>query len=204
MISIVDYGVGNILAFQNTYKRLGIPAKIVRCKNDLKGAERLVLPGVGHFDYSMEQLNRSGMRERLDELVLCEKRPIIGICVGMQMMAKKSEEGTLDGLGWLDATVKKFDEETIEQQTKLPHMGWNEARLKNYHPLFKDLESAPLFYFLHSYYFSCTNSKDIISSTDYGIEFSSGVQSGNIFGIQFHPEKSHSNGEKLLENFAKI
>ena len=204
MITIIDYGIGNVFAFQNVFKRLNIPSKIAKCENDLMGSSKLILPGVGHFDYAMSQLNKSGMRNRLDELVLIEKIPVIGICVGMQMMAHKSDEGTLDGLCWIDACVKKFDEATINHHTKLPHMGWNDVKPNENHPLFKGLEQEAIFYFLHSFYFKCSNQKNSISKTDYGINFSSSVQYDNIYGIQFHPEKSHSYGERLLENFAKL
>ena len=204
MVTIIDYGVGNVFAFQNVFKRLNIPSKIAKCENDLMGSSKLILPGVGHFDYAMSQLNNSGMRDRLDELVLKEKIPVIGICVGMQMMAKKSDEGTLDGLCWIDACVKKFDEATINHHTKLPHMGWNHVKPNENHPLFKGLEQEAIFYFLHSFYFKCSNQENSISKTDYGINFSSSVQHDNIYGIQFHPEKSHSYGERLLENFAKL
>ena len=134
MVTIIDYGVGNIFAFQNVFKRLNIPSRIAKSADDLKNVDKLILPGVGHFDYAMSQLNKSGMRKRLDELVLLEKTPIIGICVGMQMMARKSDEGILDGLGWIDAEVKKFDESTINYYTKLPHMGWNDVTPNNNHP----------------------------------------------------------------------
>lgn len=204
MIIIIDYGVGNVFAFQNVFKRLNISSRIAKCVEDLKEVDKLILPGVGHFDYAMSQLNNSGMRERLDELVLVEKKPVIGICVGMQMMANKSDEGTLDGLGWIDADVKKFNELTIQHHTKLPHMGWNDVKPNENHPLFKGLEQESIFYFLHSFYFNCKDQKNIISITDYGINFASSVHKENIFGIQFHPEKSHSYGEKLLENFAKL
>lgn len=204
MIIIIDYGVGNVFAFQNVFKRLNISSRIAKCVEDLKEVDKLILPGVGHFDYAMSQLNNSGMRERLDELVLVEKKPVIGICVGMQMMANKSDEGTLGGLGWIDADVKKFNELTIQHHTKLPHMGWNDVKPNENHPLFKGLEQESIFYFLHSFYFNCKDKKNIISTTDYGITFASSVHKENIFGIQFHPEKSHSYGEKLLENFAKF
>jgi glutamine amidotransferase len=204
MITIIDYGVGNVFAFQNVFNRLNIPSKIAKSVDDLISVSKLILPGVGHFDYAMSQLNKSGMRDRLDELVLIEKIPVIGICVGMQMMAHKSDEGTLDGLCWIDACVKKFDEATINQHTKLPHMGWNDVIPIKNHPLYKGLEQEAIFYFLHSFYFKCSNQKNSISKTDYGINFSSSVQHDNVYGIQFHPEKSHSYGERLLENFAKL
>ena len=204
MITIIDYGVGNIFAFQNVLKRLNISSRTAKCVEDLKEVDKLILPGVGHFDYAMSQLNNSGMRERIDELVLVEKKPVIGICVGMQMMANKSDEGTLDGLGWIDANVNKFNELTIQHHTKLPHMGWNDVKPNENHPLFKGLEQESIFYFLHSFYFNCKDQKNILSTTDYGINFASSVYKENIYGIQFHPEKSHSYGEKLLENFAKF
>ncbi len=204
MITIIDYGLGNISAFQNVYKRLDIPTKIAKSVEDLQDVEKIILPGVGAFDYAMSQLNNSGMRERLDELVLKQKIPVIGICVGMQMMGNKSDEGQLEGLKWIDANIRKFDESTIHQRTKLPHMGWNDVYPKNNHFLFEGLEKDAIFYFLHSYYFECKNEEDVLANSDYGVQFASAAHHDNIFGIQFHPEKSHQYGEKLLHNFAKI
>lgn len=204
MITIIDYGVGNIFAFQNVYKRLDIPTKIAKTAKDLEGAQKLILPGVGHFDYAMSQLNNSGMREELDKLVLINKIPVIGICVGMQMMGNKSDEGELEGLRWIDADVKKFDETTIHHRTRLPHMGWNDVMLVKSHPLFIGLEEEAIFYFLHSYYFECKDQNDIVAKSDYGISFTSAANHNNVYGIQFHPEKSHHYGELLLQNFAKL
>ena len=204
MLTIVDYGGGNIFAFQNVYKRLNIPTKVAKNIEDLADVDKLILPGVGNFDYAMNQLNNSGFRDRLDELVLIKKVPVLGICVGMQMMANDSEEGKLKGLGWIDASVKKFDPNKIDYHTKLPHMGWNDVNSVRHNKLFKGLEKNSIFYFLHSYYFSCNNKNQIISSSEYGIKFTSSVQHENIYGIQFHPEKSHSYGENLLYNFAKL
>jgi glutamine amidotransferase len=204
MITLIDYGVGNIYAFQNVYKRLNIPTKIAKTSHDLAYAEKLILPGVGSFDYALNQLNNSGMRDKLDELVIEKKVPIIGICVGMQMMGNRSEEGKLAGLKWIDAEILKFDENLIQQRTKLPHMGWNDMTPIKNHPLFSGLENGAIFYYLHSFYFKCNNPTESIAYSDYGISFSSVVNRENIFGIQFHPEKSHQNGEKLLHNFAKL
>lgn len=204
MITLIDYGVGNIYAFQNVYKRLNIPTKISKTSQDLKGAEKLILPGVGSFDYAMAQLNASGMRDTLDELVIEKKVPVIGICVGMQMMGNKSEEGKLEGLKWIDSKVLKFDERLIQHRTKLPHMGWNDVIPVKEHPLFHGLEKDAIFYFLHSFYFQCNDVNDSIAISDYGVSFTSAVNRGNIYGIQFHPEKSHQYGEKLLQNFAKL
>jgi glutamine amidotransferase len=204
MITLIDYGVGNIFAFQNVYKRLDIPTKIAKTQEDLLDAKKLILPGVGSFDYAIKQLNASGMREKLDELVLEKRVPVIGICVGMQMMGNRSDEGKLDGLKWIDSEILKFDESLIQQRTKLPHMGWNDVAPVNNHPLFIGLEKKATFYFLHSFYFKCNNPADSIAFSDYGLSFSSAVNKDNIYGIQFHPEKSHQYGEKLLHNFAKL
>jgi glutamine amidotransferase len=204
MITLIDYGVGNIFAFQNVYKRLDIPTKIAKSHEDLSDAEKLILPGVGSFDYAMGQLNASGMRKKLDELVLEKKVPVIGICVGMQMMGNRSDEGQLEGLKWIDSEILKFDESLIEQRTKLPHMGWNDVTPVKNHPLFIGLDKEAIFYFLHSFYFKCNNPADSIAASDYGLSFSSAVNKDNIYGIQFHPEKSHQYGEKLLHNFAKL
>ncbi|HQC06458.1 MAG TPA: imidazole glycerol phosphate synthase subunit HisH [Kaistella chaponensis] len=204
MITIIDYGVGNINAFVNVYKRVDVPVKIAKTAADLEGAEKLILPGVGHFDHAMNQLNNSGMREKLDDLVLNQKIPVIGICVGMQMMANNSDEGEVEGLKWIDATVKKFDETKIHQVTRLPHMGWNDVKPVKDISLFQGLEKEAIFYFLHTYYFHCNQAQDILAVSEYGGEFASAAHHDNIFGIQFHPEKSHHYGEILLHNFAKL
>jgi glutamine amidotransferase len=204
MITIIDYGVGNIFAFQNVYKRLNISTKIAKTSKDLTDAEKLILPGVGSFDYAMAQLNASGMREKLDELVLHKKIPVIGICVGMQMMGNRSDEGILDGLKWINSDILKFDISHIKQRTKLPHMGWNNVIPVRDHPLFNGLGKEAIFYFLHSFYFKCNILEESIAISDYGISFSSAINRENIYGIQFHPEKSHQYGEKLLDNFAKL
>jgi glutamine amidotransferase len=204
MITIIDYGVGNINAFVNVYKRLSVPTKIAKTVADLEDAQKIILPGVGHFDHAMSELIKSGMRERLDELVIVEKVPVIGICVGMQMMGNSSDEGNLEGLKWIDASIKKFDENKIQQATRLPHMGWNDVHPVVSSPLFEGLEKNALFYFLHSYYFECNNSDDILATSEYGGQFACAAHYGNVYGIQFHPEKSHHYGETLLHNFAKL
>jgi glutamine amidotransferase len=204
MITLIDYGVGNIFAFQNVFKRLDIPTKIAKTSKDLVDAKKLILPGVGAFDYAMAQLNASGMRKKLDELVIENKIPVIGICVGMQMMGNKSDEGKSDGLKWIDSEILKFEENLIKQRAKLPHMGWNDVTPVKNHPLFKGLEKNAIFYFLHSFYFKCNNETDSIGISDYGTSFTSAVNHDNIYGVQFHPEKSHQYGEKLLHNFANL
>jgi glutamine amidotransferase len=204
MITIIDYGVGNINAFVNVYKRLNVPTKIAKTVSDLQHAQKLILPGVGHFDHAMSELINSGMRETLDELVMIQKVPVIGICVGMQMMGNSSDEGKLEGLKWIDASIKKFDESKIKQVTRLPHMGWNDVFPITSNPLFKGLEKEALFYFLHSYYFECNNRSDVLATSEYGGEFTCAAYHENVFGIQFHPEKSHHFGETLLHNFANL
>ena len=204
MITIIDYGVGNINAFVNVYKRVNVPTKIAKTAADLKDAQKIILPGVGHFDHAMSELIKSGMREKLDELVMVKKVPVIGICVGMQMMGNSSDEGNLEGLKWIDASIKKFDETKIQQVTRLPHMGWNDVQPVISNPLFEGLEKEALFYFLHSYYFECNNTADILATSEYGGEFTCAAHHENVYGIQFHPEKSHHYGETLLHNFAKL
>lgn len=201
MIAIVNYGLGNIKAFANVYKSLNIPFKIVSCSADFNDVTKIILPGVGAFDQAMEHLQASGMREVLDELVLCRKLPVLGICVGMQIMACSSEEGELPGLGWIDGVVKKFD---IVSSHFLPHMGWNTVNPLQDGPLFEGISDGARFYFLHSYYFQCHNENNILAVTEYGARFACVIRSGNIRGVQFHPEKSHQNGVQLLKNFGNL
>jgi glutamine amidotransferase len=203
MITVLDYGLGNVAAFVNIYKRLNLPVKVATTAEQLLGAEKIILPGVGAFDWAMTRLNESGMRECLDDLVMQTKTPVLGVCVGMQMMAKRSDEGKLSGLGWIDAEVKRFDEPGFKQHTHLPHMGWNDVIPRRSDCLFKGL-NFPRFYFLHSYYFSPANSCDILGVTDYCGDFASVVRCANVFGTQFHPEKSHQWGISLLKNFAEL
>ena len=203
MIGIIDYGVGNIKAFANIYKNLNIPFKIVKDISEFENITKLILPGVGSFDHAMTSLENSGMREKLDELVLEKKIPVIGICVGMQMLAKSSEEGTLNELGWIDGIVKKFDKSKIKN-APLPHMGWNNLKIEKKNKIFDNLEENPRYYFLHSYYFECENKEDVIATATYGEKFDCMINHKNIYGIQCHPEKSHHNGMQLLKNFGEL
>lgn len=207
MIAIVEYGLGNIKAFSNIYNKLDIPHFFAKSPADLEKASKIILPGVGAFDYAMEKLNSSGLRETLDRRVLKEKVPVIGICVGMQMMANSSEEGRLAGLGWISGKVKKFSgdsEANSKERFPLPHMGWNSLTLETKDPIFKDLDAEPRFYFLHSYYFECADPADLIASAEYGQKYACIVKKENIYGVQCHPEKSHHNGVSLLKNFASL
>lgn len=203
MIALVDYGLGNIQAFANIYRHLGIEAAPARTADDLRDASKIILPGVGAFDWAMTRLQASGLRDALDKEVLGSKKPILGICVGMQMMARSSEEGKLPGLGWIDATVVKFDARLLKSKTHLPHMGWNDARPVRTDTLFSGLD-APRYYFLHSYFMKTDREGNVLATSNYGVTFTSAVQAGNVFGTQFHPEKSHQWGVRLLKNFAEF
>jgi len=204
MIKIIDYGLGNIRSFLNVYKRFNIQIEVARNKNDLINASRLILPGVGSFDHAMTLLNNSGMRDKLDQLVLSDYVPVLGICVGMQILANNSEEGVLGGLGWIKGTIAKFTPEAEGKKLLLPHMGWNDVNPLKKSILFQDIKSNPIFYFLHSYHFICEDESNALSETIYNGAFTSSVNSGKIYGVQFHPEKSHTYGMKLLTNFTKV
>jgi glutamine amidotransferase len=200
MITIIDYGLGNILAFQNVYERFNIPVKVARTVEDLSDSRKLILPGVGSFDSAMRQFTHSGLRQQVENLVLNNKVPILGICVGMQMLANRSEEGQEAGLGWIDGYVAKLKDPALA----LPHMGWNDVKPTVCNSIFSGVSEPSRFYFLHSYCFTCNDLKDVIATTHYGETFCSAVGRDNIFGVQFHPEKSHRWGGQLLKAFAKL
>jgi glutamine amidotransferase len=203
MIALVDYGLGNIQAFANIYRHLGIEAVRARSAADLRSASRIILPGVGAFDWAMTRLQESGLRDALEEEVVVARKPILGICVGMQLMARSSEEGKLRGLGWIDATVEKLDISFLGSNTHLPHMGWNDVSPSESSQLFSGLD-APRYYFLHSYFMKTARKEDVLATSSYGVSFASAVRTGNVYGTQFHPEKSHQWGIRLLKNFAEL
>lgn len=203
MIAILDYGLGNIKAFANIFKNLNIEHTIIQKAEQLETVDKIILPGVGAFDYAMQQFNHSGLQVAVEEKVLNQGVPILGICVGMQMLANRSDEGKEKGLAWIDGEVKLLKTEKIKYKTKLPHMGWNEIT-HNQNPLFEEIKSGAKFYFVHSYYFECNDKTNSIANTEYGLNFSSAVNHKNIYGVQFHPEKSHNNGIQLLKNFATL
>jgi glutamine amidotransferase len=202
MVTLADYGLGNIQAFAHIYDRLNIPVEVATTPEQIARAERIILPGVGAFDWAMRRLNDSGLREALDERVLKGGAPVLGVCVGMQMMARRSEEGELPGLGWIDAEVRKFDVSVIGD-SPLPHMGWNDVRPASSGTLFRGIE-APRYYFLHTYYFAADRPADVLATANYGSDFAAAVARENVFGTQFHPEKSHQWGIDLLRNFSEL
>lgn len=204
MIRIVDYGLGNIHAFLTLYKRLGIEAASARTAADLADATKLILPGVGAFDHAIEQLEQSGMRPVLEVMVHEHKVPVLGICVGMQMLAGSSEEGQLPGLNWVPGRVRSFRSTPASQTLPMPHMGWNHVNPKPDSPLFTGFDPDPRFYFLHSFYFECADAEHVSATADYGLQFACVVSNGHIHGVQCHPEKSHHFGTALLKNFAEI
>lgn len=206
MIAILDYGLGNIRAFSNVYKKLNIDHLLAKSEADLDKASKIIFPGVGSFDFAMASLERSGLKESLSHLVLEKKVPILGICVGMQLMADTSDEGTCQGLGWISGKVRKL--EAIAQSVMeypLPHMGWNSLQIgQPRDAIFDGLDDESRFYFLHSYCFECADDKHSIAKSSYGMTFSAAIRRDNIYGIQCHPEKSHSAGLRVLKNFAGL
>ena len=204
MIGIISYGLGNIKAIQNVYQKLSHPVKIIESIDDLSGVNKLILPGVGAFDYAMEKFNNSGLKGKIVKLVLEDKVPILGICVGAQMLCSSSDEGRLPGLNWIDASVKKFQKKNEKLKLQLPHMGWNNVKSVNKSKLFDGLHDEARFYFLHSYYIECRKINQVIATSEYPNSFVCSVNNKNIYGVQFHPEKSHQFGINLLDNFYKL
>jgi glutamine amidotransferase len=203
MIVIIDYGVGNLGSIANMLKKVGAEAMISSNVSDIEKADKLILPGVGAFDNGMKNLNESGLVSVLNTKVIEIKTPILGICLGAQLFSKSSQEGELPGLGWIDAEMKRFRFDQSQANLKVPHMGWNFVTVNQSNPLFNDMYENARFYFVHSYHFVCHDEKNILAKTHYGYEFASAIVSENIMGTQFHPEKSHKFGMKLLKNFAE-
>ena len=203
MIGLVNYGLGNIKAFANIYKNLNVQCKFINNPCDIEKVEKIILPGVGSFDNAIKKLKQSNLLEAINNKVKKEKMPVLGVCVGMQIMANYSEEGLLEGLGWIPGIVKKFKESSFSAKPYTPHMGWNKIEKLNNPILFNEIEN-PKFYFLHSYYLEPEEGSIITSTTNYGLDFCSSINFENIYATQFHPEKSHNFGVKMLENFSKL
>ncbi|MBL0914176.1 MAG: imidazole glycerol phosphate synthase subunit HisH [Sphingopyxis sp.] len=204
MIHIVDYGLGNIGAFLTLYKRQDIPAIAVSTAEELAKADHILLPGVGSFDHAMQLLNASGMRETLDHLVKDKKVPVLGICVGMQIIGESSDEGQDAGLGWIPGRIRDLGGRgPAHQGLPLPHMGWNDINPTRSIPLLEGI-ADPRYYFLHSFWFDNSDADDCAATAHYGSDFTCIVNRDNVWGVQFHPEKSHSFGMALLKNFAEL
>ncbi len=199
---IINYGMSNIRSVHNKFKRLGVNCIVTNKREDIEIADKLILPGVGHFKKGMENLEDLGLLEILNKKVLKEKTPILGICLGVQLFAKHSEEGNYKGLGWIDANVVKFCV-SDKLKYKIPHMGWNDVNIRKNILNFL-VNQDDQFYFIHSYYLKCTDPQDVWMTTKYEVEFVSAINHGNIYGTQFHPEKSHDTGFELLKKFAEI
>ena len=193
--------MGNLRSVQKAFERLKANAVISSNIGDIKKADKLVLPGVGDFKNGMNKLRELNLIDILNLKVLKNKIPILGICLGMQLFTNHSEEGDVDGLGWIDAETIQFNFQQSENKVKIPHMGWNNINISKKHSVFDNIKENVSFYFVHSYYVKCENKDDILCTTNYGIQFVSGFQKENIIGLQFHPEKSHKRGLKILSNF---
>lgn len=200
-IVIVDYGMGNLRSIQRKLLRHGVNSSVGASAQEIAAADRLIFPGVGHFAAGMANLRRSGLLEVLNDKVLTDRTPIMGICLGMQLFSKFSEEGDSEGLGWIDARTVKFRGNRAKVPLRVPHVGWNTFRAVRPSPFFAGVEEDRKFYFTHSYHLECADSADVLAVTDYGYEFTSAVHRDNVFGVQFHPEKSHLEGIQVLLNF---
>jgi imidazole glycerol-phosphate synthase subunit HisH len=204
MITIIDYGMGNLGSIANMLKKIGEPSVITSRKEDIEKADKLILPGVGAFDTAMQQIRELDIYSTIQEKALQQKVPLLGICLGMQLLADKSEEGGKEaGLGLIPGTIKKFDTNSTEEAIKIPHMGWNIVTNKKNSPLFKDMFEENKFYFVHSYHYCPAQMQDALLTVNYGYEIVAAVERDNIMGVQFHPEKSHKFGMQLLKNFVK-
>lgn len=204
MIGIINYGSGNIIAISNILKDLNLEHTVITKESELDKIKKIILPGVGAFDQTITELNTSGLRDKLDRLVLKSAIPTLGICVGMQIMANNSQEGNLDGLGWIEGSVEKFNKDLMPGKPKLPHMGWNSISPISDNKLFDNIDTNRGFYFLHSYHYQCDDENNCLAKSDYYINLTSAINKDNIYGVQFHPEKSHLNGIQIFSNFSKL
>ncbi len=200
---IIDYGMGNLRSIYNKFRKLNLSVKISSDINEIKNAQKLILPGVGHFKTGITRLREMGLIDVLNTKVLEEKTPIFGICLGLQLFSNYSEEGNLSGLGWIDASTTRF-KVSDKIYYKVPHMGWNSVEIVNNNELDKELVSDDLFYFVHSYHLKCDDKSIVWMRTVYDYEFVSAIRKDNIYGTQFHPEKSHDAGIKILKKFAEL
>jgi imidazole glycerol-phosphate synthase subunit HisH len=203
MIAVIDYGVGNLGSIQNMLRKAGATAVVTRDADAIRAADKLILPGVGHFDYGMKMLHETGLVPLLNERVVEHKVPILGICLGMQLLGKGSEEGAAPGLGWIDARCIRFRPEQMDARLKVPHMGWTDIHPTQEDILFQEMHAEPRFYFVHTYHLVCERKEEVIAEARYGYPFVCAVRHGHVAGVQFHPEKSHKFGLRLLRNFSQ-
>jgi glutamine amidotransferase len=201
MIVIVDYGMGNLGSIANILRKVGSDAVVSRDPYVIEQASKLILPGVGAFDEGMKNIRTLGLQDVLARRALQDRIPTLGICLGMQLMARRSEEGNLDGLAWLDGDVKRFRFPPDRSELKVPHMGWNTVKAAKESLLLAQYEEPPRFYFVHSYYVLCDDPGDVLATASHGGDFTAAFQKGNLMGVQFHPEKSHKFGMVLFRNF---
>jgi glutamine amidotransferase len=204
MIVVVDYKMGNVGSILNMLKKIGAPALLSSDVSDIERADKLILPGVGAFDHGMERIHELDLLPALNAKALVEKTPVLGICLGMQLFGRGSEEGVLPGLGWLECSSVKFRSDADQPGLKIPHMGWNRVEPKHDASIFKGLEEDHGFYFVHSYHVVCERAEDVLATAHYGHEIVASVQRGNLLGTQFHPEKSHKHGLRLLKSFTEM
>lgn len=204
MIVIVDYGAGNVASIRNMLRRAGFESTISARSEDVLAASKLILPGVGHFDHGMRELHDRGLVEPLERRVMQEGVPMLGICLGVQLFARRSEEGERPGLGWIAADVKRFDETRVGKALRVPHMGWADVEVVSTSSVFGNLPNEPRYYFVHSYHLVCDDLSDVAVRAQHGYPFVAGIARRNLWGVQFHPEKSHAYGLALLENFARV
>lgn len=202
-VVIVNYGMGNLSSVKRTMDRMKVDSIVSSDPKDIINSWKIILPGVGHFGKAMSNLKELNLLDVLHEAALVKQKPVLGICLGMQLMAKKSEEGNSEGLGWFDAEIKKFNV-SDKQKYKIPHIGWNQVYIKKNSALMKNLSELSEFYFVHSYHIQTDSKSDILNETNYDYTFSSAIEKDNIFGVQYHPEKSHDAGAALLRNFIEL
>ena len=202
-IVIVDYGMGNLGSIQNMLKRIGCPSSATSDPAEIARADKIILPGVGAFDGGMRRLTELGLVQVLNEKALQKGTPVLGVCLGMQLLTRRSEEGSLPGLGWIDGDTVRFRFEPKDSKLKVPHMGWNTVSVRQPGTLFRDVSGEARYYFVHSYHVVCNDPKDVLTTTEYGYPFVSAIERGTIMGAQFHPEKSHRFGMAVLKNFAE-
>jgi imidazole glycerol-phosphate synthase subunit HisH len=204
MIVIIDYDMGNIGSIMNMIRKAGGESMVTSDAAVIADAKKLILPGVGAFDNGMKNLAALNLIEVLNKKVLEEKVPVLGVCLGMQLLTKRSEEGNLPGLAWIDAETIRFRFDEANKELRIPHMGWNNVKIQRESVLFKNMFEDPSFYFVHSYYVVCHDGNDVATTTDYGYDFVSSIEHGNIMATQFHPEKSHKYGLQIIKNFVEL